>query len=89
MPERPSAGRYYRLVRRRNDRSPLRFNKDDNKNSHRAETEVGLRLMGQPSRVEYHEKQLEMPLHVPARAYESFLISCFRRRKLRRLGGQD
>jgi hypothetical protein len=25
---------------------------DDNKNGHRAETEVGLRLMGQPSRVE-------------------------------------
>jgi hypothetical protein len=30
----------------------LRFNKDDNKNSHRAETQVGLRLMGQPSRLE-------------------------------------
>ena len=44
--------RSFRLVRRRNDRSPLRFNKDDNKNSHRAETEVGLRLMGQPSRLE-------------------------------------
>jgi hypothetical protein len=44
-----SVGRYYRLARRRNDRSPLRRAMHDNRNNHRAETEVGLRLI-QPSR---------------------------------------
>jgi hypothetical protein len=38
------------LDQRLSDKSPLRLAMDDNKNNHRAETEVGLRLMGQPSR---------------------------------------
>jgi hypothetical protein len=38
------------LDQRLRDKSPLRLAMDDNKNNHRAETEVGLRLMGQPSR---------------------------------------
>lgn len=38
------------LDQRLSDKSPFRLAMDDNKNNHRAETEVGLRLMGQPSR---------------------------------------
>jgi hypothetical protein len=41
-------GRYF-LLQRLSDKSLLRLARDDNKNNHRAETEVGLRLMGQPS----------------------------------------
>jgi len=48
MPERPLVGRYYRLARRRNDRSLLHLARDDNKNNHRTETEAGLRRIGQP-----------------------------------------
>jgi hypothetical protein len=39
-------GRYFLLAPKRNDRSPLRPVRDDNKNSHRAETEYGLRRKG-------------------------------------------
>ena len=40
--------RYFLLGQRLNDRSPLRLAREDNKNNHRAETEIGLRLMRQP-----------------------------------------
>ena len=40
--------RYFLLGQRLSDRSPLRLASDDNKNNHRAETEIGLRLMRQP-----------------------------------------
>jgi hypothetical protein len=41
--------RYFLLDQRLSDKSPLRLAMDDNKNNHRAEIEVGLRLMRQPS----------------------------------------
>jgi hypothetical protein len=41
--------RYLLLTQSLNDKSPLRLAMDDNRNSHRAETELGLRLIGQPS----------------------------------------
>jgi hypothetical protein len=39
----------YLLGRRCNDKSPLRLARHDSRNSHRAETERGLRRIGQPS----------------------------------------
>ena len=42
-------GRYDLLCRKRNDRSPLRLARDDNRNNHRAETEAGLRRIGPPT----------------------------------------
>jgi hypothetical protein len=47
--QRWTAGNFL-LDRRLIDRSPLRLKMHDNRNNHRAETEVGLCLMGQPSR---------------------------------------
>jgi hypothetical protein len=41
--------RYFLLEQRLRDKSLLRFAMDDNKNNHRAESELGLRLIGQPS----------------------------------------
>jgi hypothetical protein len=40
--------RYLLLAQSLNDKSLLRLAMDDNKNNHRAETELGLRLIGQP-----------------------------------------
>jgi hypothetical protein len=48
-PERLSAGALRVTIlrcRKRNDRSPLRLARDDNKNNHRAETEASLRRIG-------------------------------------------
>jgi len=42
--------RYFLLAPKRNDRSPLRPVRDDNRNSHRAETEYGLRRKGHTPR---------------------------------------
>src|SRR5580704_3088489 len=47
--QRWTAGNFL-LDRRVIDRSPLRLTMHENRNNHRAETEVGLRLMGQASR---------------------------------------
>jgi hypothetical protein len=41
--------RYFLLVPRRIDRSPLRRAMQENRNSQRAETECGLRRIGRPS----------------------------------------
>jgi hypothetical protein len=47
--QRSPTGGYF-LRRKLIAKRPLRLARDDNKNSHRAETRFGLRLIGQPSR---------------------------------------
>ena len=42
--------RYFLLDQRLRDKSLFRLARDDNKNNHGAETELGWRLIGQPSR---------------------------------------
>src|SRR5882757_3914334 len=65
--------RYFLLAQSLTAKSPLCRPRQDNKNSHRAETEVSLRLMRQPSRRGTdHEGNSKNPLNVPSRVCTSF-----------------
>src|SRR5882757_9483218 len=64
---------YFLLAQSLTAKSPFCRPRQDNKNSHRAETEVSLRLMRQPSRRGTdHEGNSKNPLNVPSRVCTSF-----------------